>query len=317
MVDEVRSAAHEGRSRPGAVARRLGRLAQLRLRAAEAQRGAELGPQPWAIDGTPVDVRLPSVLGDGHSDANASKITAGKRWLTSELVGAQSGAETKGAHAVYAGALPGVDVDLSAVPSGLKESLTLADATATTDFQYVISLSQGLKPRIEASGVVVVEDAKGAVFRIPRPSVVDAKDAAGPSPRYKLEESGPGHWSLSFSVDRLWLQNAHRAWPVVVDPTTGVVTSNAATTLMCPWGGHDVTAVCNDLNVADYQVGFGHPGPGRPAADGGADLPAGQRCHRLGASQALSDVDHEPCHRSGHHSVRQHSQLDDHGAEPA
>jgi RHS repeat-associated protein len=218
--------------------------------------GAELGPQPWAIDGTPVDVRLPSVLGDGHDDANASKITAGKRWLKSELVGAHSGAETKGEHAVYAGALPGVDVDLSAVPSGLKESLTLADATATTDFQYVISLSQGLKPRIEASGMVVVEDAKGAVFRIPRPSVVDAKDAVGPSPRYKLEESGPGRWSLSFSVDRLWLQNAHRAWPVVVDPTTGVVTSNAAATLMCPWGGHDVTTVCNDLNVADYQVGY-------------------------------------------------------------
>jgi RHS repeat-associated protein len=223
--------------------------------------GNGLAPEPWAIDGEPVSVRLPDVLdGDGGA-AGGSTLTAGKAWLRTEVDGARASVEAHGEHAVYAGALPGVDVDLSAIPSGLKETLTLADAQATSDFRYVISLSDGLEPRIEAStGMVVIEGADGAVFTIPRPTVVDAKDVVGPSPRYSLEESGSGRWSLSFSVDRGWLEDVDRAWPVVADPTTGVVTSNAAATLMCPWGGHDATTVCNNLNVADYMVGLSAPG---------------------------------------------------------
>ena len=143
----------------------------------------------------------------------------------------------------------------------MKEQLTLADPKATSEFSYVISLSDGLVPEIDArTGMIVVEGPEHAVFTIPRPSVVDAKDVIGPSPRYSLEEIGSGRWSLKFGVDREWLEDVGRAWPVVVDPTTGVVTSNAAATLMCPWGGHDVTTACNNLNVADYMVGLSAPG---------------------------------------------------------
>ena len=223
--------------------------------------GNELGPEPWAIDDKPIDVRLPAVLDDEAGDTGAFTITAGEDRLKTELVGAQSSVETRGEHAIYADALPGVDVDLSAISSGLKEALTLSDAKATSDFSYAISLSEGLVPRIEArTGTILVDGPERVVFTIPRPSVVDANDAIGPSPRYSLEEIGSGRWSLRFSVDREWLEAADRAWPVVVDPTTGVVTSNAAATLMCPWGGHDATTVCNNLNVADYMVGLSGPG---------------------------------------------------------
>jgi RHS repeat-associated protein len=223
--------------------------------------GKELGPEPWALDGKPIEVRLPAVLDDKAESKGVSTLTAGEDWLKTEIVGAQSRAETKGEHAIYADALPGVDVDLSAVPSGLKETLTLADPKAASDFSYVISLSDGLVPEIDSrTGMVVVEGPTRAVFTIPRPSVADAKDNIGPSPRYSLEELGSGRWSLRFSVDREWLEDASRAWPVVIDPTTGVVTSNAAATLMCPWGGHDGTTVCNNPNIADYMVGLSAPG---------------------------------------------------------
>ena len=79
--------------------------------------GKELGPESWAIDGTSIDVRLPTVL-DDKADTGVSTLTAGKNWLKTEIVGAQSRVEPRGEHAIYADALPGVEVDLSAIPSG-------------------------------------------------------------------------------------------------------------------------------------------------------------------------------------------------------
>ena len=280
--------------------------------------GKELGPEPWALDGKPIEVRLPVVLDEKAEGKGLSTLTAGEAWLKTEIVGAQSRAETKGEHAIYADALPGVNVDLSAIPSGLKETLTLADPKAASDFSYVISLSDGLVPEIDSrTGMIVVEGPTRAVFTIPRPSVADAKDNVGPSPRYSLEELGSGRWSLKYSVDREWLEDAGRAWPVVVDPTTGVVTSNAAATLMCPWGGHEH----DGLQQPQRRRLHGRPisagrQSGHPAADRGADVPARQRRHRLGASEALSDVHHELVDRPRHHGDRQHRDLDEHGADP-
>ena len=121
-------------------------------------RRKELGPEPWALDGEPIEVRLPAVLDDKAESEGASTLTAGEDWLKTEIVGAQSRAESKGEHAIYADALPGVDVDLSAIPTGLKETLTLVGPKATSDFSYVISLSDGLVPKIDSStGMIVVE----------------------------------------------------------------------------------------------------------------------------------------------------------------
>ena len=192
----------------------------------------------------------------------ASTLTAGEDWLKTEIVGAQSRAETKGEHAVYADALPGVDVDLSAIPSGLKEALTLADRQGDERLQL-----RHLAERWSCAGDRRVGRAwswsTGQSARCSRSRVRASWTRRTPSVRRLAtasEELGSGRWSLRFSVDREWLEDAARAWPVVVDPTTGVVTSNAAATLMCPWGGHDVTTVCNNLNVADYMVGLSAPG---------------------------------------------------------
>jgi hypothetical protein len=94
-----------------------------------------------------------------------------------------------------AGRLPGVDVELSATAAGLKEALTLAGPRSASDFGYVVSLSDGLVPRLDArTGAIVVERSGHAVFDIPRPTVTDAHHFSGPVPRYVLGALGEAGW---------------------------------------------------------------------------------------------------------------------------
>ncbi len=220
-------------------------------------RGSSLGPTPWRVDGRAVAARLPRDLAAG-----ATTVTSGSDWIRTELLGATGSAKVSGTHARYAGALPGVDLDLAATPDGVKETLLLGNRDATSDFRYRLALSPGLRPRVDVrTGALVIARAGRDVFRLPAPTVVDATPAGyhAPTPRFALEQIAGNRWSLGFRVDRTWLARPERRFPVTVDPTTSV-TTQAATTLECPWGGHDVTTTCNDPNVSSYQVGMGYSG---------------------------------------------------------
>jgi RHS repeat-associated protein len=226
---------------------------RLRPRAA----GGALEPTPWALDGRAVQVRLPESLGTG-----GTTLTSGDEWIRTELGDAHGSAQRVGEHARYADALPGVDVDLAATPDGVKETLALASATSTSDFHYVIALSDGLRPAIDPrTRSLVVSHGDRVAFRVPAPTVTDSgsRPLRAPDPHYDLRPAGDGRWTLSFSVDRGWLSRAERRWPVIIDPTTSVV-SQAAATVGCPSLGSGVSALCNDPNMASYALGSGGRG---------------------------------------------------------
>jgi hypothetical protein len=134
-----------------------------------------------------------------------------------QLLGAHGGRNVQGDHATYAAALPGVDVAYTAGNAGVKETLTLADASAPISFRYSLSTSPGLTPRLNRSGGIDFVDANGAkAFSFAPPSMVDAAGATSENVRFHLDHGGS---ALTLTADKHWLSSSTRAWPVVVDPS--------------------------------------------------------------------------------------------------
>jgi RHS repeat-associated protein len=211
--------------------------------------GDHLAPEGWRVDTTSVGVEFPVALGASGDDSWV--LAAGDDRIAMTLAGAHAPAAVDGTYARYPDAVPGVTVELGAVPDGIKETLSLVDASATSDYEYSIKLSEGLSASKDVgSGAILVSRDDRVVFRLPAPVVADAAGRPAPRPVYTLRDRGDGLMSLSFGIDRGWLARSGRKWPVVVDPTTSVVSSTDPIIRMCPAGGLDVTMMCNDPNMA-------------------------------------------------------------------
>jgi hypothetical protein len=104
------------------------------------------------------EVSLPRVLD------KPAKVTDGSRWVSFALAGADADAQrtVSGSTATYAGALPGVDASYEAQPSGVKETFTLAGASAASSYRFAIDASAGLVPSLRDDGVVVFRDGDGS-----------------------------------------------------------------------------------------------------------------------------------------------------------
>lgn len=140
-----------------------------------------------------------------------------------------------GAAAVFEGAQTGVSVVLEATPTGVKETLVLADALAPRSFTFPLDLD-GLVAVFDAeSGVVELREAPedpegdpGEVrLVIPAGFMVDsAADPEGPAQSdgvaYTLVEGPDGSQSLQVEVEDAWLDDPGRVWPVSVDPSLEV-----------------------------------------------------------------------------------------------
>jgi hypothetical protein len=153
------------------------------------------------------------------SDVSAPvQFTTDRGSVTFQLAGAAHGHRAvDGSHASYSGALPGVDIAYAVGNAGVKETLTLADSKAPSSFDYTLSVSPGLKARLNRSGGVDFVDGYGTTaFAFAPPSMVDAKGVSSDNVRFQLGHDGT---VLSLRADKHWLSDSSRAWPVVVDPS--------------------------------------------------------------------------------------------------
>ena len=145
------------------------------------------------------------------------------------LEGARSvPAEVVGSKATYRGVFDQVDLELQSTPIGLKENLLLASAAVPDRYRFRLD-SPGLTASIEdKTGDVVFADEKGAVIsRIPHGWMQDSSrdpktgGPAQPNSRgvvYELSGRAPRQ-ALIVKLDRAWLNDPARVWPVKVDPT--------------------------------------------------------------------------------------------------
>lgn len=201
----------------------------------------KLYPQPvnFRADGVwqPIDDTLTSSSGGGWSPradgytltlpktlADPVRVGHGGTTLAMSLASAAPVAGSpKGPSVTYPDALPGLSVVDQATATGLKESLVLASASATTSVPFNLTLPAGATASV-ARGQLVVTGAGGAVlWRLPAPTVRDARGVVSASAvSYHLSGSGAAR-RLTVTVASDWLNAPGRAFPAVVDPTTTVL----------------------------------------------------------------------------------------------
>ncbi|MFJ6934766.1 LamG-like jellyroll fold domain-containing protein [Streptomyces sp. NPDC101132] len=134
----------------------------------------------------------------------------------------------------YRAVRPSADMKFIAGGTSVKELLVLNTPDAPTEWLFPLHL-QGLTPRIDTTGAVLLEDASGATrARIPAGWMEDSNLAPNSNQgeissgvSYELVEVG-GSPALKVSLDTTWLQDPERVFPVKVDPTVTSVTPTAA-----------------------------------------------------------------------------------------
>jgi len=142
-------------------------------------------------------------------------------------------AQVAGSSVVYPGAFDGADLRYAVTATGVKETITLADAAAPSSYEFRL--------RAPAAGAPVEaerrDDGSWAFFRAPSarpvfvleaPTVAEtggSKEVAPPDPgaRPRLDVRRDGRdFVLRLSLDESWLRARGRRFPVVVDPTLTV-----------------------------------------------------------------------------------------------
>ncbi|WP_446221245.1 PA14 domain-containing protein [Nocardia sp. IBHARD005] len=147
--------------------------------------------------------------------------------VTIELKGAgKAGRKVSGSTATYANALPNTDVTYEVTADSVKESIVLKTGAAVGDAKWDFTLKTGgLTPKVDGN-VVKISDKSGKVVAVLPP--IEVWDSAGsekdkkPSARtggaYGLVRDGE-NWQLSVAVDKKWLTDKARKFPITVDPT--------------------------------------------------------------------------------------------------
>ena len=128
----------------------------------------------------------------------------------------------------YAGVRPSTDLELAAFADGVKETLVLTSRSAPTVFTFPLTL-RGLSPVLTDNGDIAYLDGDGVErARSPKGFMTDSStnpvSGEGVTSRgvtYSLVPWGTGT-ALRLTLDKAWLDDPARVYPVLVDPTTVV-----------------------------------------------------------------------------------------------
>ena len=218
------------------------------------------GPDRLAPRATPANLELAA----NHDSAALARLQVdGSRSIAFGLQHAGSGAARPDRNKVtYAGIRPDTDLELQAQPQGLKEDIVLASRSAPDVFVFPLQL-EGLTASLDhSSGSVRYTDARGRVRAVtPRGFMQDAK--ADPNSgegavhfgvTYSLVRHGGKGTALRVSLDRAWLDDPARAYPVRVDPSVWVSTDREDDTYVMSNFVRD-NAYDHELKVGTYDGG--------------------------------------------------------------
>ncbi len=151
------------------------------------------------------------------------------------------------------------DMRLTSRPTGVKEDLVLASGAAPDRFVFPLEL-KGLTASLNETGDVVYRDEAGVErARTPHGFMTDANidPRSGEAPMslgvaYALIPSDKGT-ALEVRLDRAWLDDPARAWPVTVDPQLVAWAGNDDTYVMS--GFHRDNSYDAELKVGTYDGG--------------------------------------------------------------
>ncbi|MFI6168522.1 PA14 domain-containing protein [Nocardia sp. NPDC051052] len=190
-------------------------------------------------------------LAEFANDPNLFRVSQNGALVTLELKGAgKVGRKVTGSTAKYENALPNTDVTYDVSADAIKESIILKAASAVGEGRWVFKLNTGaLTPKVDGKTVKISDKAGKVVGALPP---IEVWDSAGnkdkkPSARaggdYSLARDGEA-WQLTVTVDKKWLKDSARKFPVTVDPTYTFGFGQQAETIAYQQGAAPCTADC-------------------------------------------------------------------------
>jgi RHS repeat-associated protein len=185
----------------------------------------------WRNAANRFSVSLPATLSDPVT------IATGGAALSVRLDGADRDVEGEadGSTVTYRGALPGVDVEYVSLADGLKETLVLEDAAAPHRFNFTAATSRA---SLSGSTIGLVKASDGETAFVLPPAF--AVDAAGVSSAVEMDIADG---SVSLSLDEAWLESPDRVWPVRVDPTATLASTD------CGIVSNVTTPICSNASM--------------------------------------------------------------------
>jgi RHS repeat-associated protein len=132
-------------------------------------------------------------------------------------------AQVAGGTAKYAGFTREADLELATTATGVKETIVLRSASAPASFTFPLQL-KGITAKLGSDGQIVLSDAAGK-FRagIPAGFMTDAAGTTSTAVRYRLSQN-----VLTVSLDRAWLTDPARKFPIRVDPSVQTTAASSA-----------------------------------------------------------------------------------------
>lgn len=177
----------------------------------------------------------------------------------------EGAAKTKGKASkddtTFSSARKDTELRLTSRRNGLKEDLVLASPAAPDRFVFPLKL-KGLTAAIDANGDVVYRDESGAErARTPHGFMADAnvdprsgEAATSLGVHFALIPSGKGGTALEVTLDRAWMNDPARVYPVTVDPE--FITATAADDTYVMSGFSRDNSSDAELKVGTYDGGY-------------------------------------------------------------
>jgi RHS repeat-associated protein len=124
----------------------------------------------------------------------------------------------------YESVFDGVDLRYEVVPTGVKETLVLDDAFARTDYRFRLSTPRG--PRVDAveqpdgSWALTMDPFAEPLLYLGAPYATDSSGELSDTPTASMDvRRVAGDLVLDLRINRNWLRDPEREFPVFLDPT--------------------------------------------------------------------------------------------------
>jgi RHS repeat-associated protein len=193
--------------------------------------GASVRLRSLAPDGVPIAAASPSRAASSSGSAGqlvSLSLGSGESLAWSLQGAAAVTPSVTGATAQYDGILPETNLSLTSEDWGVKEAWTLSSASAPNSWSFPLALS-GVSLRDDPAYGWELVDASGSVVgRLSVPFAYDSVTVNAQHPNtsfavtYSLSTDSSGAQSLVMTLDRSWLDDPARVFPVTVDPTVTV-----------------------------------------------------------------------------------------------
>jgi len=134
----------------------------------------------------------------------------------SEIINDESGQKL-----IFKEYIRGVDLEYTLSEGRIKENILVHDRTSESTIKFILKI-HNLTMGLDAGGQTLnfkSEDDNEVIFRIPAPSMSDAKGIVSEEVYYDIAEKSKDEYELQVIADSAWLNEPARTYPVSIDPT--------------------------------------------------------------------------------------------------